>query len=278
MEPFFDSYKPDRVIPPEGLDRLLALVGTACISISLLAHVNLAVSISALGCDLPLMKFTKENVIVWLRKRNADFVSTLKISIPKPFGLIHRILHARYQPTLISDGANHWIAMFVKEQRYPFECSQTKCIPSFMKVHWVAAVTLMSAKSERCNRILHRMIQYTENIVLGKFLILLYTDYLKQTRIQVVPGLYCSRTAKMDYKLFVEKKTEYFNLKKLHGKTGCEHAYKHLKLKIVFSNTIWLYFDSHSPWNRCCNILIFLVLASLIACGQSTQSIKGLWY
>lgn len=212
MEPFFDSYKPDRVIPPEGLDRLLALGWYRMHQhIFTCSHVNLGGIYQVHWLRFAIDEIHERATHRRLRKRNADFTFTIEDFDSQTIRLDHRILHARYRAHIDFDGANSIEECLLGDDYNGLNVFQTKCISIFHEGALVAGGYFDVGRASAAS-ILHFYDPTYRKHSLGKFLILLTIDYLKQHGFRwYYPGYIVQGLPKMDYKLFVGEETEYFN-------------------------------------------------------------------
>lgn len=211
MEPFFDSYKPNRVIPPEGLDRLLALGWYRMHQhIFTCSHVNLNGIYQVHWLRFAVDGIQNNQTHKRIRKRNANFTFAIEDFDPNSVRLDHQILHARYRASIDFDGANSIEECLLGDDYAGLNIFHTKCISIFHENRLIAG-GYFDVGRESAASILHFFDPSYKKHSLGKFLILLTLDYLRQHNIKwYYPGYIVEGNPKMDYKLFVGEHAEYF--------------------------------------------------------------------
>jgi leucyl-tRNA---protein transferase len=217
MEPFFDSYKPDRVIPPQGLDRLLELGWYRMHQhIFTCSHVNLGDVYPVHWLRVTLPNVTARQAHSRLRRKNACFTFSITDFDPTTIGDEYKLLHALYRNHIDFDGARSIEDCLLGEDYTGLYVFRTKCISIYWEDKLVAGgyfdVGYRSAAS-----ILHFYDPAYSRHSLGKYLMLLTVDYLRQAGYQwYYPGYLVQGMPKMDYKLFIDPAaTEFFSIENL---------------------------------------------------------------
>lgn len=212
MEPFFDSYKPDRVIPPEGIDRLLELGWYRMHQgIFTCSHVNLGGIYPVHWLRFAIAIIEERATHRRIRKKNAAFTHQIEDFNPNSIRVDHQLLHARYRASIDFDGANSIEESLLGEAYSGLNVFNTKCISIFYRDKLIAGGYFDIGRNSAAS-ILHFFDPDFSKHSLGKYLILLTIDYLKQHGFTwYYPGYIVEGMPKMDYKLFLGKEVEYFD-------------------------------------------------------------------
>lgn len=211
VQPFFESYKPDRAIPLEGIDRLLELGWYRMHQgIFTCSHVNL-------GAIYPVhwLRFATASIAVTathrrIRKKNTEFVYQIEDFNPNAIRVDHQLLHAHYRAFIDFDGANSIQECLLGDDYDGLNVFNTKCISVFYGAKLIAGGYFDIGRNSAAS-ILHFFDPDFKKHSLGKYLILLTVDYLKQCGYAwYYPGYIVEGMPKMNYKLFLGTDVEYY--------------------------------------------------------------------
>ena len=219
MEPFFDSYKPDRVIPLRGLDRLLELGWYRMHQhVFTCSHVNLGGIYRVHWLRFAISKIQNRASHRRLQKRNSNFSYTIEDFDPTNIRIDHKLLHAVYRASIDFDGTNSIEECLLGDDYDGLNVFQTKCISVYHNGVLIAGGYFDLGEKSAAS-ILHFFDPAYGKHSLGKFLILITLDYLKANNFWwYYPGYIVQGLPKMDYKLFVGPDAEYFDPIEIHWK------------------------------------------------------------
>jgi len=146
-----------------------------------------------------------------IRKRNKDFFFTITDFNPNQVSEEHRALHRQYRASINFDGATSIEDCLLGDAfngRYIFT---TKCISVFHKGKLIAG-GYFDLGFKTVASILHYFDPTYSRFSLGKFMMLLTIDYMKENRYwHYYPGYLVQGLPKMHYKIFLGKEcAEYF--------------------------------------------------------------------
>lgn len=210
MTPFFFAVHPEVLSGPELDDYLTTGWFRTRQSLFTTSHVEMGGIYQVHWLRFPVNEITARASHRRIRNRNKHFkVSIEDFTEVKPH---HAELHSRYRAFIDFDGA--WsIEDCLLEELIGFRnIFNTKCISVYDDTKLIAAgyfdVGQVSAAS-----ILHFFDPEYSNFSLGKFLILITLDYLKENNFEYYyPGYVVQGLSKMNYKLFVGREhAEYFD-------------------------------------------------------------------
>ena len=124
----------------------------------------------------------------------------------------HAELHSRYRASIDFDGAWSIEDCLLEEHSGLRNVFKTKCISVYDDAKLIAA-GYFDVGQEAAASILHFFDPDYRNYSLGKFLILITIDYLRENSFEYYyPGYVVQGLSKMNYKLFVGRKVaEYFD-------------------------------------------------------------------
>ena len=209
MKPYYYSVSPDSITGDE-LDQLLALGWYRM-------HQYLFTT-SHIGIENPhrvhWLRYVIKEINVHtshrsIRKRNKDFRYTIEnLTVLRED---HRQLHKQYRSSIDFDGA-----LSIEDSLFGEEITgnifNTKCISVFDQDKLIAG-GYFDVGNKASASILHFFDPQYKKYSLGKYLILLTIDYLKQQGYDFYyPGYVVEDVAKMNYKLFLGKKeAQYFD-------------------------------------------------------------------
>lgn len=212
MTPYFDSLQPES-INGRQLDVVLSLGWYRMHQgIFTTSHVDMNGIHRVHWLRYPIHNLVQRPTHKRIRQRARNFSFTIEDFHPEKIRFDHSLLHARYRSSIDFDGALSIEECLLREDQVRTNIFDTKCISIFDQDRLVAG-GYFDLGGKSAASILHFFDPEYARYSLGKYLILITTDYLKANQFEYYyPGYVVQHLKKMDYKLFLGKEwAEYFD-------------------------------------------------------------------
>ncbi len=211
MTPYFDSLQPES-IDGRQLDVVLSLGWYRMHQgIFTTSHVEMGGIYRVHWLRYFIHSLVERQTHKRIRQRAKRFSFTIEDFDPGKIRLDHSVLHAHYRAYIDFEGANSIQECLLHEEGYRSNIFNTKCISVFDE-HKLVAGGYLDLGEKAAASILHFFDPDYARYSLGKYLILITIDYLKENGYDYYyPGYVVQHLKKMDYKLFLGKEhAEYF--------------------------------------------------------------------